>query len=281
MPGDPQVTIDGWTLSRLSMHFRPYFSVHIQATRTIGSAVLTYDIRGTLRDFRSNGSLHVSHQQLNQSQMTASGLRGGLTAQWSLSAPLSNPIAGLLALNFVLPLFRMPLLVDGFPIFLSVEAKLRLAPQFGPSTQVLHGQAEIGFLGGQGFTFAEHVGGPTPTASVTGNGGLHHWNVGPPNPSGQQFALPGSLDLAATFPYLEISDDFNNPVTGALVWTGFTLDTLTGPGTDPGPCLRVSARVHADVGVTAWLFGLHADVSRPLFADNIGWGSLPSSPACV
>jgi hypothetical protein len=63
------------------------------------------------------------------------------------------------------------------------------------------------------------------------------------------------LELAATFPYLEVGDDLNNPLTGRLAWTGLTLDTQT-RSWNAGPCLRTDATVHADAGLTAWLFGL-------------------------
>lgn len=269
--GPPQVTIDGWTLTRLSISFSAGFSVHILATRQLGSAVLTFDISGTLGDFTSNGALHVHDNHLTSSGMGASGLAGRLTAQWSLSAPVAHPIAGLLALDVVLPLFRDPLLIGDFPLFLSVEARLRLAPLFGPSAQVLRGRADIGFSGGQGLTFDEH--------SIAGHGGLSHQNHAPPAITGRPFALPG-LELAATFPYIEVGDDLNNPLTGGLAWTGLTLDTQTRSG-NVGPCLRTDATVHADAGLTVWLFGLRLGVSWRFYADLIGSASLPPSPRCI
>jgi hypothetical protein len=265
------VTINGWTLTRLSMSFvQDMFSVHILATRKLGSAVLTFDIGGVLGDFTSRGALDVHDQHLTRSGMGASGLAGRLAAQWSLSAPVAHPIAGLLALDVALPLFRWPLLVGDFPMFLSVEARLHLAPVFGPTAQILRGRADIGFSGSQGLIFDEQ--------SVVGSRGLNHWNHGQPVISGHPFPLPG-LDLAATFPYLVIGDDIDNPLAGALVWTGFTLDTLTGSGTNP-LCLRTDALVHADVGVTAWLLGLRLGLSQQLYAHHIGSVSLPPNPPC-
>jgi len=269
--GPPQVTINGWTLTRLSISFSPGFSVHIRATRQLGSAVLTFDIRGTLGDFTSSGALHVHDHHLTRSGMGASGLTGRLTAQWSLSAPVAHPMAGLLALDVALPLFREPLLIGDFPLFLSVEARLRLAPLFGPSAQVLHGRADIGFLGSQGLTFSEHW--------IAGHGGLRLPNHGLPAITGHPFVLPG-LEFTATFPYLEVGDDFNNPLTGGLAWTGLTLDTQTRSGAT-GPCLRTDATVHADAGLTAWLFGLRAGVSWRFYTDPIGSASLPPSPPCI
>jgi hypothetical protein len=269
--GFPQVTINGWTLTRLSMSsVQDMFSVHIQATHKIGSAVLTFDIHGTLGDFTSNGTLHVHDQHLARSDMGASGLAGQLVADWSLSAPVAHPIASMFALDVALPLFRWPLLIGDFPMFLFVEARLHLAPVFGQSAQVLQWHAAIGFSGSQRLTFDEQ--------SVVGSG-LNHWNHGQPAISGHQFPLP-SLDLAATFPYLDIGDDIDHPLAGALVWTGFTLDTLTGSGTNP-LCLRTDALVHADAGVTAWLFGLRFGLSQQLYAHHIGSVSLPPSPPCA
>jgi hypothetical protein len=268
--GPPQVTIDDWTLTRLSISFSPGFSVHVQATRQLGSAVLTFDISGSLGDFTSNGALHVRDSHLTSSRMGVSGLAGRLTAQWSLSAPVAHPIAGLLALDMALPLFREPLLIGDFPLFLSVGARLRLAPLFGPSAQVLGGRADIGFSGGQGLTFDEH--------SIAGYGGLSHPNHGPPAITGHPFALPG-LELAATFPYLEVGDDLNNPLAGGLAWTGLTLDTQARSG-NAGPCLRTDATVHADAGLTVWLFGLRGGVSWRFYTHLIGSASPPPSPQC-
>ncbi len=151
---------------------------------------------------------------------------------------------------------------------LSAEARLHLAPVFGQSAQVLHGRASIGFSGSQGLTFDEQ--------SVAGQHWLNHSSNGPPALSGHQFQLPG-LELDATFPYLEIGDDIDTPLAGALVWTGFTLATQTGSGTNPGLCLRTDAMVHADAGVTVWLFGLRGGVSWQLYTHHIGSGSLPPS----
>jgi hypothetical protein len=149
---------------------------------------------------------------------------------------------------------------------------VRQSPVFGQSAQVLHWHAAIGFSGSQGLTFSEH--------SAVGQHGLNHWNHEPPAISGHQFPLP-KLDLAATFPYLEIGDDIDNPPAGALVWTGFTLDTLTGSGTNP-LCLRTDALVHADAGVTVWLFGLpRFGLSQQLYAHHIGSVSLPPSGPCA
>jgi len=269
---DPQVTLGGWTLTRVSMSFGQQFSVHIRVTRKIASAVLTYDIRGVLGNFTSSGVLHIRDSHLTHSRMGGGGLAGQLTAQWSLSAPVSLVGAILPSLDVDVPLFRWPLLIGDFPIYLAVEARLHLAPVFDQYAQILGGRVDIGFSGSQGLRFDDQ--------SLSGDAGLNHSNHSSPEISGQPFTL-SALDLGATFPYLEVGDDINDPLTGALVWTGLTLDTQTRSGTDPGLCLRTDAVVHADAGVTAWLFGLHAGVSTRLFADNIGSLSLPPNPLCA
>jgi hypothetical protein len=268
--GPVPVTIDNWTLSVPKFSFAP-FSVQFRATRNVGSAMLTFDIVGTLGDFNSRGALHVRHQRVASSSMGATGLNAHLTVKWSLSAPVSNAAIGFLPpFDLVLPLFRWPLLVGDFPMYLSVEARLHVALDL-PSTQVLGGHADIGISGSQGLSF--HEGG------ARGVGLLQELRHAHPRISGLPFVLP-KLDLGVTFPYLEIGDDLNNPLAGALVWTGFTLDTETGSGADPNLCLRADARVHADAGLTFWLFGHTVRLSRPFYQRDLGSASWPSNLPC-
>jgi hypothetical protein len=225
------------------------FSVSVLATRQLGPALLlAFDIRGTLGDFTSRGLLRVHDQHLTRSSMSAGGLGGRLDASWSLSAAVPEQITSALSLNATLPLFRWPLLIGDFPVFLGGEIRLHLAPEFGHSAQILHGRAQVSFSGSQGLTFNEQ----SPAVPA---GGLQQEHPGLSLHPGGAFALP-KLQFDVTFPYLEVGDDFYDPVAGAFVWTGFTLSTVTVSGANPGLCLRTDATVHADVGVTAWLFGL-------------------------
>jgi hypothetical protein len=269
-----QWTIGGYTFSDPTFSRQPgEFSVRVLATRQLGPADLTFDIRGTLSDFTSRGALRVRDRHLGQSSMGATGLAGRLAAYWSLSAAVPAAVTSRLSLNVSLPLFRWPLLVGDFPVFLAAEIRLHLAPEFSQSARILHGHAEIGFSGSQGLTFDAQ-------SPALGVGGLAHARRGLSFGPGSPFALP-KLEFAVTFPYLEIGDDLYDPVAGALVWTGFTLGTVTASGTNPSLCLRIDALVHADVGVTAWLFGLRAGVSRQIYAHPIGSRSRPPSPTCA
>lgn len=264
-----------WQIGRYSitstLSFSHGLAIGLTATCTLGPGVLTFTISGTLGDFTSHGSLHVRNHQLANSGMGASGLRGNLVATWSLSAAVPRSRLSHLSLNVAIPLFSWPLLVGDFPILLAAQARLHVAPDFGQSASVLHGMADISFSGSQGLTMNEQ-------SQPVGRGGLApalpELRLGPAIP----FELP-ELDLAVTFPYLTIGDDFYD-LTSALVWFGFTLDATTSTGTDPALCLYTDDQVHADVGITFQLFGLAAGASEQLYDHHVRSSSFPANPVC-
>jgi hypothetical protein len=264
-----------WQIGRYSitptLSFSHGMAIGLTATCKLGRAVLTFSVSGTLGDFTSHGSLHIRNHQLTNSGMGGSGLRGNLVATWSLSAAVRQSLLSHLSLNVAIPLFSWPLLAGDFPIFLAAQAQLHVAPDFGQSASVLHGTADISFHGSQGLTMNEQ-------SAPRGHGGLE---AAPPVlrfGRAIPFELP-ELDVAVTFPYLTIGDDFYD-LTSALVWFGFTLDATTSAGTVPALCLYTDAQVYADVGISVQLFGLASGAAKQLYDHHVGPSSFPANPVC-
>jgi hypothetical protein len=266
--------VGGW------MWHRPHYSfshgtvtVDISAFHSLGPAVLTIEITGTIGGFTSDGDLRVRNHHVVRSSMGATGLGGQLTARWSLSVARGQvTITSAPSLTVAIPLMVYPIPLGDFPLVLSVLAKLQLTPQFSRPFPGIGGALTIRYSGSQGLTL-------TPGADVAQD---HHVQVqvGQRRTRGtHRFSLE-KLDLTATFPEIDIGEDFYDVLKGTYVWTALSLDTRAASGSNPGWCLLTTSSVHADVGVTVELFGFGTSRSVQIYEHKLGSRSWPASPRC-
>ena len=246
------------------------FLVDVTASHQIGPAQLTWKVHGELDDFFSGGVINIVNHRLQNSGLDATRLRGQLRFDWSLSAAVPGAALGQLGLDLPIRLFVLPLPVGDFPVFLTVEVHLHVAPEFTPG-QALHGYASVSFSGGQGLSIhldtIEHPTGPSV-------GGLRL------DPGIRNVLTLPTLQAGVDFPYLSLGDDFYS--SGAWLWTSPDVAISIVPGHNPVLCARAEADASASVGTEFELFGLREPLSvkvydRPLPSPV----SFPRSPECV
>jgi hypothetical protein len=278
--GDPQarllaqtgIVVDGYQLQpppSLTLGSNT-FGVDVTASRQVGPALLTWKVHGELDDFLSGGAISIANHQLQNSGMNATGLRGQLRFDWTLSAAVPASIRDNLSLDLPIRLFVEPMPVGDFPVFLGLDINLHAGPEF-TSGRALHGYASISFGGGQGLGIHGRALDTTTGLSFRGlslDSGIRSL-VGTP-----------SWNAWVEFPYLSLGDDFYS--AGAWLWASPRMEIKVVPGHDPGLCLLAATDGSASAGLEFQLFGLRDTVSTQLFHRPVFPGvSFPSSPACV
>ncbi|HYS27935.1 MAG TPA: hypothetical protein VEQ12_00335, partial [Candidatus Limnocylindria bacterium] len=230
------------------------FLVDVTAWCQVGAVKLTWKVHGELGDFLSGGAIRIVNHQVRDSRLDT-GLRGQLRFDWALSAAVPPGMSNLLSLDLPIRFFVEPLLVGDFPVFLAVDIRFHVGPEFA-SGQALHGYALVSFGGGQGLSFHARVS-PRPRGgpSILGlrlDPGIR-----------DVLSLP-TLSARVDFPYLSLGDDFYS--TGAWLWASPRVEVSIVPGHDlAGLCARAETDASASVGIEFQLFGAHATLSAQVF----------------
>jgi hypothetical protein len=203
--------------------------------------------------------------------MNATGLRGQLRFDWTLSAAVPASIRDNLSLDLPIRVFVEPMLIGDFPVFLGLDINLHAGPEF-TSGRALHGYASISFGGGQGLGIHGRALDTTTGLSFRGlslDSGIRSL-IGTP-----------SWNAWVEFPYLSLGDDFYSE--GAWLWTSPRMEIKVVPGHDPGLCLLAATDGSASAGLEFQLFGLRTTVSTQVLPDRPVFPgvSYPTSPACV
>lgn len=267
---DTGLKVDGYEIKPSLALSKDSFIVDIDASRDIGPAKLKWTVHGELKNFLSDGALHIVSHQLRDSSLDTAGLRGQLRFDWSLSAQVPDGVADNLSLDLPIRLFVQALPIGDFPVFLIVQIRLHVGPEFTPG-QALHGYASVSFSGGQGLSIharaIDHPRGPSIS-------GLHL------DPGIRDlFRLP-TLRASVDFPYISLGDDFYS--TGAFLWTSPRMSISILPGHDPDLCARAATDASASVGTEFELFGLRADLTTQVFNRVLPpAASFPRNPECV
>lgn len=267
---DTGLQINGYDIDPSLKLSKDAFIVDVTAARRVGPAELKWKVHGELENFLSGGALHIVSHHLRDSSLGTTGLRGQLRFDWSLSAQVPDRVASNLSLDLPIRLFVQPLSVGDFPVFLAVEIRLHVGPEF-TTGQALHGYASVNFSGGQGLSIRLRAI-DRPRGPSIGRLRL--------DPGIQDlFRLP-TLRASVEFPYLSLGDDFYS--ASAFLWTSPSMNINILPGHDPGPCARAETDASASVGTEFELFGLRAALTTQVFDRALPPRvSFPGSPECL